>query len=194
MDAEEIIQQKEWHQLTTDDHRIVAELAETEQEYNLLKKMLQLSANEPLEVPTISASIKENLQQEFTTGKVVSIKKYWYAVAAAILILASAALFILNKKDAPHIIPGNETVKNIIVPETEQKDTAIKNDPVIKKEAPQIVHHQQNIKQQVSPIVSPVILPVISPTPNIPSSDVSLALNNKVADQKELLNLVTEIY
>src|SRR5882757_11080860 len=112
MEAEEIIQQKEWQQLNADEQLIVKDLASTEQEYNLLKKMLQISGDEQYEVPQVSPGIKAELMKQLPAKKTILLKRYWYAAAAAILVFASVTLFILNKKHTGDAFRENAIIKS----------------------------------------------------------------------------------
>ncbi|MCX6324316.1 MAG: hypothetical protein NTZ41_08955 [Sphingobacteriales bacterium] len=45
MEPEEIIQQKTWEQLTDQEKIVLAELAPTPEDYNMLKKLMALAAD-----------------------------------------------------------------------------------------------------------------------------------------------------
>lgn len=111
LQADEIIQQKNWHELSAAEKAIVHDLAGNEQEYNLLKKMLMVSAEAPEDVPVISAGIRQHVRSTLPVVKKVSINKGWYAVAAGILFLAIAALFILEKEKPAELVKVPDEIK-----------------------------------------------------------------------------------
>jgi hypothetical protein len=191
MQADEIIQQKEWNELSPAEMQAVQELAENEQEYNLLKKMMQVSGEEVSEAPIISSSVKENLAEMVREQK-PSSKRYWYLAAAAVAALIFAGIVIFPKKTMNDGIATNDPkpddtvaiVKKDQSTLPEKTDTAIVPAPVIK----------DNIAQQQQAPVKPAVpapqLPVVPDNSNksYASADV------RVSDNAALLNLVTEIY
>ena len=191
MQADEIIQQKEWHELSPAEMQTVQELAENEQEYNLLKKMMQVSGEEASEAPMISNSVKENLT-EMVREQRPSSKRYWYlAAAAAVAALIFAGILIFPKKTVNDGIAVNDPkpndtvaiVKKEFVKAPEKIDTATAWDS-----AKNIAEQKKHLK--------PIQLNV--PAEDFPSSDKAntsyAAADVHVSDNAALLNLVTEIY
>ena len=92
MQPDEIIQNKEWNELTAEDKAALRGLADTREEYHLLRQILKVSASEPGSVPQMDKHIKEHLMQAMQPVGIIR-PLYKYAAAAAILIV-TAALFL----------------------------------------------------------------------------------------------------
>lgn len=116
LQADEIIQQKEWQQLTAEEKAVVTALADNEAEFNLLKKMLIVTAEAVSDVPEVAVSVQQKLRASLPAAKKRSLHSYWLAAAAAIIVMAVAALFILKKEDKAGIVNTPEVKKNIHTP------------------------------------------------------------------------------
>ncbi len=121
MEREEIIQQKVWIELNDSEKVIIQDIAASEQEFNLMKKIFLVSKEELLEVPEIDPQIEHVLQ-----GHIIqSHKKKYFTIlyaAAAISIILLTLFFILN---------NNKTTENPLVkteiPKQSNPDTAKTN-------------------------------------------------------------------
>ncbi len=192
MEPDEIIQQKEWHELTNTEKQSLYELAENEQEYNLLKKMMQVSLEEAGSVPPVSSSVREELAAMVQEQKPVSFRKYWYAAAAAVVALIIAAIMIFPKKAVQDgLVKNNDPIPN---------DTT-----AIVKTAPAVVPDQLDTSLSPSTTTNiskaPQAVPVRPATQNNQPDLNPDNTNNSyasadvhVSDDTELMNLVTEIY
>jgi hypothetical protein len=192
MEPDEIIQQKEWHELTNTEKQSLHELAENEQEFNLLKKMMQVSLDEAGSVPPVSSSVREELAAMVHEQKPVSFKKYWYAAAAVVVAMIIAAIMIFPKK----------TVEDDLV----KDGGAIPNDTaVIVKNAPPIIpdHPDTALNPSATVKFNKVQQPAqVSPVTQNNQPDLNTDNTNNsyaatdvhVSDDAALLNLVTEIY
>jgi hypothetical protein len=180
MQPEDIIQNKEWHELNDSEKLIVQELASSEQEYNLMKKIFLVSREELMDVPEISPHVHQQLKQKVSQKK-KSRNIIWYAAAAAVVILFSITIFLRQP-----LTPGtNDVVKNIPVKTTPADTTAIP---------------QQNNKKEnentalIKPVVKKkIISPAITPDTNNNSSADYVAVNTTVMSDPSLLSLVTEL-
>lgn len=83
MNADDIIQQKLWHELTPEEKLLVAGIAADEQEFNLLKNMIRVSLEENNLVPALNPMLKEKLYSATKQNKKTNWLG-WYAAAAAI--------------------------------------------------------------------------------------------------------------
>src|SRR5216110_1429198 len=92
MQPEEIIQKKEWQQLTVAEKELLHSLAATESEYNLLKKILFIAREEISETPALDPAIKKNI----LAARKGRIRSMWYWAAAAIIIVLVAGWFIIQ--------------------------------------------------------------------------------------------------
>jgi hypothetical protein len=181
METEEIIQNKEWNELNESERKQLHSLADNEQEYTLLKKMLQVSAEEMDDVPVLSPQVHTDLKVAIARERKKPSYKWLYA-AAAILIVLSALFIVFEKKPVKEIVS---------VPKVEQpiKDSASQTaklaEPV---QQPQItvpiasVAVQKNRRKKTSSVPQDVI------SKDQVSNDLA------VGAQKELLALVTEVY
>ena len=188
MQADEIIQQKEWHQLSAGEKETVRELAANEQEFNLLKKMLQVSAEEVRLTPTVDPRIKENLVTAIGGTKRNSRKMYWWATAAAVLLIAFAGLFLLQKKQTQIAVKKEPVEKNIPQTSITKKENTINKDSlVIVKQTP-----PRNDTALIVKSNNPARLKKSYHV--LPQQDVYAVVNTRISNDKELLSLVTEIY
>lgn len=148
MQPEDIIQQKEWHQLTAAEKEILQPVTANREEYDLLRNMLLIAMEEKDLAPAIDPFVEAFLQtqlQKNTTGK--RVVTFWYYAAASV-VLVILATFLLIKKPAdngkvavvPHVEKSTDSIKQPaktpdaaivqLKPVTEQKT-------VVKKTAPQ---------------------------------------------------------
>lgn len=184
LQADELIQQKEWQQLSADEKAIVSELADNEAEFNLLKKMLQVSAEEVSEVPQLNPAIYNEIKATLPVVRKMPAQKYWYAVAAAIVIMAIAAFFIFKQEARV------EYVKKPEVPV--QNNPVIKEEPVAQKDSVPVM-----VKKETVPPVKKAIQkqPPVHPSLNddpLPQNNYA-ALDASVASDVALLDLITEV-
>jgi hypothetical protein len=99
LQPDEIIQQKEWHQLSADEKELLAELADNEAEYNLLKKMLMVSSEAVTEVPAVNEEVYRQIKSALPLTQKQPSRKYWYAAAAAVIVLILSVFFIFKQQD-----------------------------------------------------------------------------------------------
>lgn len=185
LQADEIIQQKEWYQLTAEEKNIVQELAGTEQEYNLLKKMLIVTAESISEVPPVNERVQENIKAGIPVLKRSSFSKAWYAAAAAIIAMAIAAFFIFKRETAPKEFVKKEDHKNTPV------NTIIDSSSLQQDKTPLLVKKEQAPApvQKNTPAKKPVFNSLQDSTAKAP---LYVAVDISIGNDKELLDLVTE--
>ena len=181
MQPEEIIQTKQWHELTNGERLIIEELAANEQEFNLMKKIISVSLEESSEVPLVDPIVHRNLRNNFKQVKQKRgsrTRMIWYA-AAMILVLLVATIFLRQKNEAPgssEIVITNPPIS------TSPVDSLDKNIPSAQQEPVVIVPSTPKKK-----ITNERIL-------NSSQSDKDLlAINNRISDEPELLSLITEL-
>jgi hypothetical protein len=189
MQADEIIQRKEWFELNAEERSSIEELAATEQEFNLLKKMLQVSAEENTAVPMVETHVKEELRAMVATkGK--SYRRYWYAAAAAILLFIAGAIFLQKEKHQDIPLVKVDTPVNT-------------NSPVIVKKDDQPIAVPDNVLHPQTKTIDTIRIAKVLPQQNNPDTDrndvvdnlqVYASVSKTVSEEKELLDLVTEIY
>jgi hypothetical protein len=153
MDAEEIISSKEWSELNASEKEMLSDLVADEQEYNLLKKMMQVSAEMPDTVPAVNPSVQQSLVDVM---KPVRSIKPWYrlAVAAAVVLFTAGLIFIILRKETkePVMVKTLPSIQKdsvqplvkIVQPDTSVNEMVVadatdnkpKHNPVVKKHIP----------------------------------------------------------
>ena len=189
MQADEIIQQKEWFELNDEERSSIEELAATEQEFNLLKKILQVSAEENTAVPMVETHVQEELRAMVATRK-RSYRRYWYAAAAAILLFIAGAIFLQKEKHQDIPLVKVDTPVN-------------KNSPVIVKKDDEAVVAPDNVLHPQTKTIDTIRIAKVLPQQKDTDTDrndvvdnlqVYASVSKTVSEEKELLDLVTEIY
>lgn len=185
MQPEDIIQQKQWKQLTAAEKEIVLPLASTESEYSLLKNIL-LSAGDDLEVvPLIDVSVHQYLQSQLAVdAKKRSVISIYYYAAASIILAIVASWFIFqfknNKSEIDSLVFSD--VEKIILPVKGGKDTIINMQP--KKEAP--VYAKYKVKKKFINKKS------LQRPANIQGD--AWAVNTLINKDENIVSLITEVY
>lgn len=199
MQAEDIIQQKEWSHLTEAEKELLQPLAADEQEFNLLKKMLLLAEEDAIATPLVSPDVQERLHQSLTGKRKIVFLKKWYYAAAAVVVIALAGWFLLQQSKKQ---TKEEDIVNIPPPTIERKiDTPsiVSNNP----DLPEVKDKQQPIpfpkKDTPSPIITP---PVYVQRPPIPPQIDTVRIDKPqlavvsttVKSDNALMAFVTEVY
>jgi hypothetical protein len=127
---DEIIQQKEWQALTVEEKHLIADLAQNADEFYMMKSMLQFSSEAADEVPVISATVKECIDEKIAVKKSFRLHPIWYA-AAAFIILAIAIPSILKQQPRKNDIAATEDNRNMPPKVVLKKDTPSSKEPVI---------------------------------------------------------------
>jgi hypothetical protein len=179
MQSEEIIQSKQWHELTNGERLIIEELAANEQEFNLLKKIMSVSLEESSEVPLVDPIVHKNLRNDFKEVKQKrGSRMIWYA-AAMIIVLLVATIFLRQKNEAP----GTSEIVVTDVPASPSPIDSAHSDIQPPKQDPIVT--LPSIPKKNNPNNKLIVTP---------SDDKDLlAINNRVADEPELLALITEL-
>ncbi len=183
MQADEIIQNQEWSNLTEDEKSCISELALNEREFYLLKQMMNMSAAEAFDVPEVSLSVKENILVEIRKKPTFKIQRYWYLAAAAIIAFGFLTFLLFQSK------PKSEIVKDTKLPELPfQKVPEIvapvinKNEEIVKDEIKGNQTHEEIIPKQKRHFKI-----------NTPVGEQSLATNNSEHRNDDLSNLDIDI-
>ena len=187
---DEIIISNDWHQLNDAEKESLKELADSETSFNLLKKMLMVSFEQNEDVPIISQNIYKNLEAVLPARR-MNQAKYWYAAAAALVIVLTASLFLV-KKDAKNNYVKNNTMSS-------------KTDSIIKRVELAIQQNADSSSFQKTVDTSADKLLVQSSNKNKPLAkqqpvfiiaDTTLynayAFQTKVGSAPSLLNFITE--
>lgn len=159
MNADDIIQQKQWQELTPEEKLLVADIAADEQEFNLLKNMIRVSLEENEQVPAVNPLLKKKLQKELNPNK----KNYNFFRYAAAAVISGFLIFLFvtqNKKEQNPVVKNNpappvhkiispdsstNTVITVPVPSTtETTQQKSNNIALIKKDTP--IRKENNIK------------------------------------------------
>jgi hypothetical protein len=200
MQPEEIIQQKEWQQLTTDEKKALEPLAADEQEFNLLKKMLMVADEVSAEVPPIAPALQDQLSRSVKRNDHQrSDRKIWYYAAATIALVAVAAWFYLRTDPDKN----KEVVKT---PSTTNTDSPIVVNPAVPKETAKDSSKPGKI---IVPGIQPAEVAVIKGKPDstqtkdpapLPDDIINkqaiafVNISTLIKDDTKLLSLITEVY
>lgn len=184
MQPEDIIQQKQWEQLTAAEKAIVLPLASSAEEFMLMKHILMNAIEDETPLPAISITVQQQLQQAVIAhGRRRSLKKYYYA-AAAMLVSAFAVWLVFEK--------NSNAEQNMIT-----MGDAIKLDKdidryILKPGNTTSVGEKQepdNITsfKKTEPVRKNIFKDIVDSAPDI-------AINTKINDDENMLSMVTEVY
>jgi hypothetical protein len=186
MQPEEIIQNKEWQDLTAEEKAIVLSLAGDEQEYNLIKKMLMVADESADDVPVISPAVQSRIHGSFKTGNQRRSNTKWLYAAAAVIAMAICAWLLLqNKKDSTPEIVDTPSQKQ----EEIKKDTAQQREIITPQQQdipkPEITHQPPSKEDAPE---QPQKDDIIQDKPAYAS------ISTLIKDDTTLMAFVTEVY
>src|SRR5262245_17445443 len=118
MNAEDIIQLKDWQELTEAEKNSIATLAAAEGEYNILKKLLLIAREDAGDVPAIDPGVRVNLHSHLKKAGRKKTPVIWWVAAASVVGIIFTVLF-LNTTDHPDNL-GSSPGKNLIIHRDEQ--------------------------------------------------------------------------
>jgi len=187
MEAEQLIQDKEWGSLTDAERAAVFPLAADEQEFNLLKKMLLVAQTGLEDVPRLSAGVHQRLREAVAARerRIVRLPRWSYA-AAAVLVLAVASWIFLHqssRKPGQPVTPGYAHADK----KTRPADTSVQATP-----PPQVVKITKPAKPR--PYRSSHKITWSAPLPFDPPAIVLTRINTSVGANPSLMDLVAEAY
>jgi hypothetical protein len=185
MQPEDIIQAKEWQQLTEAERTAVEPLASTEGEYNVLKKMLLIALEDAGDVPFIEPSIQNELHGYLQKPAKKTRMIFRYAAAASLVAIAFTAFFLLQPKKTNPIAttPDKKSTEKIAYDTVDKK--TLENIPAPENESTEIVKQEQPKPIQPEPTII---------KDNITNSKNIAQINTSVSKNENLLAFVTEVY
>ena len=188
MEAEEIIIQKEWQQLSPDEKTFLAPLAADEQEYNLLKKMLLVAADDAAATPAPDPAIAQRLQGMLAYQPQRRLARRWLYAAAAIALFALGAWLWQTRPgsmDSGDLAGTSDAQRWEHIPAGPKPQIRVPDAPNNKK----ITKTTVRAKQPARPSIPDPV------PPDVPSSQQPLlAMHASVRENAALLNLITEVY
>lgn len=187
MNADDIIQQKQWNELSEEEKSFIAEIAADEQEFNLLKKMMKVSLEENEELPTVNPLIREKLRSEITAQKSKN-RVGWYIAAAAIAGLL-IFLFTQNKKEKPDIMV--KTNPDSLYQKLAITDSSTKQIPELPKST--ATDSTLQIKEQLAKKQRDT-LPQSNDINQVTAPSYSNVINPSVDADTSLMAFITEVY
>ena len=187
MDADDIMQQKQWHELTPEEKLLVAGIAADEQEFNLLKNMIRVSLEENNLVPALNPILKEKLYSATIQNKKTNWLG-WYAAAAAITGLIIFLLTTEKKEQQNPIVKNNPApaVNKIIIPDSMAN-------PVLILPAPSPTETTKQKSNNIALIKTDTLLQKDEKS-NITTPLYSNVINPSVDADSSLLAFISEVY
>lgn len=182
MQPDDIIQQKEWHELTTEEKKILQTLVSDEQEFNILKKMMMIADETATDVPQVNPSVQQQLHRSIKKSN----QKWYYAAAAILLITASAWFLLRNEKDNRSPIVTNPQPGEII-----KKDGSTPKDSIVPQK--EIILPKTDTTHTAP--AQKTEIPVAPPGPSSEKLETSYAsISTLLKDDSSLMAFVTEVY
>jgi hypothetical protein len=186
MEPEEIIQQKEWENLTQADRALLSSLVTDKEEYYLLKNILLNGIEDTEPVPLINTSVQQNLRKQFNNNlKKRPLIRMYYAAASVILIIVAAGLifqFSNNKKEAKNLIVLHQKIFISHGYTVQSK----KNEPLIEKDTLVHVAVAKNKRKSKSKSLPKKVF--------VEEQNFDMAINTLINKDKNMLALITEVY
>lgn len=119
MQADEVIKNKEWNELSNSERELIYEIAPDEEQFNFVKNILIASAEDIFDVPQIKK--KER--------KIIPLRKFFYIAAASVIAIIFYSIIInkdsfKTKRDSlavnkSEVNKGDITLNDSALPETE---------------------------------------------------------------------------
>lgn len=119
MQADEVIKNKEWNELSNSERELIYEIAPDEEQFNFVKNILIASAEDIFDVPQIKK--KER--------KIIPVRKLFYIAAASVIAIIFYSIIInkdsfKTKRDSlavnkSEVNKGDITLNDSALPETE---------------------------------------------------------------------------
>lgn len=203
---DDLIRTRNWAGLSAEEKEALKEVAATEEEFRLLKLMLN-TATEPTEdIPEISPAVHERLKSAFheqheRRGKVVT--GWWrYAAAAAVVLAVAGTIWIMTAKNKKETEIAREEPKTVqpVVPKDTVKPSQSIPDTSFKQTIPPVMNPQPEqgpvkhpklrkpaVRQTIDP--PPPQIPVMDPQPSV-----AVNINTSLKENSELLQLVAAVY
>jgi len=178
--ADEIIIKKEWHELSFGEKDMIRELASTEKEYNLLKKILQVSAEETTEAPALP-DLKAAIHSRIRKPSSPAIRWYGWLAAACLLGIIISVILFQKKNEIPEIVKTTEQA--LPNPVTNDTSVTINPDSFLVK---QPVKNKITKPGSGSPIQKPI------PSLHHGTTDPVIITDIAVADHAGFLDLISE--
>jgi hypothetical protein len=198
MEADEILLQKDWSQLTDAEKALIAEIADDEATYSSLRSFLLQSARLPEAAPAIPETVKQGLLMELAQRQKPRRKiRLWMTAAAAASVLAALMLWRWTQRVEPILPPANEVVKQeekINIPQ----DTLVsintprsKQEVAVKRRLPEKNTNPRKVNTIFS-VKRDSISNIAQKPVKQPVNDV--AMNTSVKGNMDLLKMVVEVY
>lgn len=183
MQPEDIIQQKEWQDLSPEEKAIVQEVAADEQEFNLLKSMLLIATEEAAETPAPDPALQPALRNRFAARRTRQLIRRWSYAAAASILLGIIGWLLIQPADNQKPLAGDPEPpeKNILSP---RPDTLRRSTDTVTATPVMVKKNRKTIKMETPPMLQT----------DTASYHTMIAMNTSVGNHAPLLNLVTEVY
>ena len=112
MNADEIIQNREWQDLSEEERSEIFELASNEQEFYLLKRMLNVSSEEIFDIPEVNPDVKNNIINSIKRKKHFKVLRNWYLAAASVIAFGFLTFILIQDKNKNELVKENVEMVN----------------------------------------------------------------------------------
>lgn len=186
MQPEDIIQQKEWQQLTTAEKELLQPLAATAEEYYLLKNILLNGVEDAEPLPVINSVVHLNLHNALENNvKKKSFARIYYAAASIVLIvIASWALFQFSGNEKSGAKLSDLQLENLnsvfYASKKNNADTLPQKNVVASRKIFPSTKNNTRKNTFKNNIVK--------------EQNFDVAVNTRINDDKNMLALITEVY
>lgn len=191
MQADEVIKNKEWNELSNSERELIYEIAPDEEQFNFVKNILIASAEDIFDVPQIKK--KER--------KIIPVRKFFYIAAASVIAIIFYSLIInkdsfKTKRDSlavnkSEVNKGDITLNDSALPETEVHQNVPEKISSVKKKS------SSNKKLKIlkdNKNVSPSEVINMSSTRIKEETSYDISQNFSVKSNPALSEFITEIY
>ncbi len=187
MEPEDIIQHKEWKQLSKAEKELLKPLVSGEEEFIHLKNIL-ISAVEDVEaIPSISVSVQQHLQNALTKKRQKgAIGVYFYVAASIVIAIVASWYFFTVQNNDKNTHMANTTNNKM----SDSSGNKIKNPFTAVASPPK----QETAKEALKSPHKIIVKKRLVVEKGIPKENTDIAINTQINKDENLLAVITEMY
>lgn len=189
MQPEDIIQQKEWKDLSSWEKELLKPLVSGEEEFIHLKNILISALEEEEMIPAIHISVHQYLQNELAKKKSKRVDGFYFYAAASVVITLVASWYIFifkNNKNNEIALSGNSIHGKIF----HSVDNAIKNQLTATVALPKLATTRATL---IKPYKMALNKKTVAEKNNL-KENIDVTVNTLINKNDDLLAVVTEVY